>query len=183
MVRKVHHVHDLEVNKAYVKELRKANKIDIYLIVERCYGRYEDTYYCTKVYLKTDQGECFHIEGITENFGAFKDEEFSIIIEKGWPDFEIHEKENGKSIIFRDENLEDTSKLFLFDTFINEEGSSIEVKHSTEEFLNIYPVKVDKGLLFTRKDKSMFIGLDYAPLVIMATKDPEYMNELKKWWD
>jgi hypothetical protein len=25
--------------------------------------------------------------------------------------------------------------------------------------------------------------LDYAPLVIMATKDPEYINELKKWWD
>ena len=92
-------------------------------------------------------------------------------------------RENGKSIIFRDENLEDTSKLFLFDTFINEEGSSIEVKRSTEEFLNIYPVKVDKGLLFTRNDESIFIGLDYAPLVIMATKDPEYINELKKWWD
>jgi hypothetical protein len=44
-------------------------------------------------------------------------------------------------------------------------------------------VKVDKGLLFTRNDESIFIGLDYAPLVIMATKDPEYINELKKWWD
>ncbi|MBA4601219.1 hypothetical protein [Thermoactinomyces mirandus] len=164
-------VFDLKINKEMVKELNNANKIEIYLFQATKNKVYQDTYSCTEVYLKVGKSQFFRIEGIAENYGSYYDEVFSIILQRGWFKFDGYEE------------MEDSTNLYLYDVFMKNDAACIEVKSSSETFENKYKVEADQGLLFRRKNQSIFIGLDDFPFNIIVTKDKEYIKELEKWWD
>lgn len=166
-----YNVFDLKINKEMVKELNHANQIEIYLSQPTKYKVYEDTYTSYKVYFRADHSQLFGMEGIVETYGSKSDEVFSVILQKGWFQFDSNEV------------VEDITDLYLYDVFIKKEDTCIEVKSATETFEQEYEVEADQGLLFRGKNQSIFIGLDKFPFNIVITKDPEYIRELEKWWD
>lgn len=175
-----YNVFDLKLNEDIIQELNKAKKVEIYLINERAraVSEYRDTFLCTMVYLKTDDNQYFRISGIEEDFGSRQDEVFGIKIQKNWKSYEV--KNQGDSIIFKDEPLRDTTHLYLYDVFKKDDDSNIKVNSYIDLFEEVYPVEVDDGILFRRENgnQCIYIGLDNAPVEMVVTKDRRYIKKL-----
>jgi hypothetical protein len=178
---------NLKLSNKIMTEIRKAKKIEIYLIKEisKASKDHKDTFTCSTVFLKTDQDILYTIEGVIEDFGVDRDEVFGISVYEGWREFEIIKKGNNTKVfygklIYKVDEIANTKDLFLYDIFTKEEDSfsSIEVNSYKDNLNGLLDVEVDEAILFKRNNQLIYIGQHIFPSTIVITKDEKYIEKL-----
>lgn len=173
--RKVGH----EFDSGLIKKLGGSNEIEILLIsadTSPC-GEAMNTFTCSMVFLKTDKGDLFRIEGIVVE--REQEEIYTIDLKTGWLEFSAVENPDGAHLVFGSEfhDFRDTKNLQRYSILYRANG--IDIQSRTVHFgpKNKEGVVVNEAIVLTDGDRTIFVGQDVFPYSILITDEPSIIHE------
>lgn len=172
--RNVGHAVDPEL----VKRLSQAHEIEILLIDSdvSSNGESEHTFSCSMVFLKTETGELFRVEGVIVE--QEQEEVYTIDLKAGWLEFSVTENPEGVHLVFGDEYHEfrGTTNLLQYSSICKATGVDVQSRSVRFGQKEREEIVVDEAIVLVSDNGATFISQYVFPYSILITDDPSVIQ-------